>query len=82
MESVQKFLSGTGEVTILDASNINRDRRERIQSRLNDHPILFIECVNDDEEILNASILRKIYLAEFGHLTREEAVKGFSERIS
>ncbi len=82
MERAQRFLSGTGEVAILDASNINRDRRERIQSRLNDHPILFIECVNNDEEILSASILRKIDLAEFGHLTKEEAVKGFRERIS
>ncbi len=82
MERAQKFLSGTGEVAILDASNINRDRRERIQSRLNDHPILFIECVNNDEEILSASILRKIDLAEFGHLTKEEAVKGFRKRIS
>ncbi len=82
MEMAQRFLSGTGEVAILDASNINRDRRERIQSRLNDHPILFIECVNNDEEILSASILRKIDLAEFGHLTKEEAVKGFRERIS
>ena len=82
MERAQKFLSGTGNVAILDASNISRDRRERIQSRLNDHPILFIECVNNNEEILSASILRKIDLDEFGHLTREEAIKGFRERIS
>ena len=82
MERAQKFLSGTGNVAILDASNISRDRRERIQSRLNDHPILFIECVNNNEEILSASILRKIDLDEFGHLTREKAIKGFRERIS
>jgi broad specificity phosphatase PhoE/predicted kinase len=82
MERAQKFLSDTGNVAILDASNISRDRRERIQSRLNDHPILFIECVNNNEEILSASILRKIDLAEFGHLTREKAIKGFRERIS
>lgn len=82
MERAQKFLSGAGNVAILDASNISRDRRERLQARLNDHPILFIECVNNDEEILSASILRKIDLAEFGHLTREKAIKGFRERIS
>ena len=82
MEKAQKFLNGAGNVAILDASNVSRDRRERIQSRLNDHPILFIECVNNDEEILSASILRKIDLAEFGHLTREKAIKGFRERIS
>ncbi len=82
MEKAQKFLNGAGNVAILDASNVSRDRRERIQSRLNDHPILFIECVNNNEEILSASILRKIDLAEFGHLTREAAIKGFRERIS
>ncbi|ODS34055.1 MAG: Alpha-ribazole phosphatase [Candidatus Scalindua rubra] len=82
MERAQKFLNSVGDVAILDASNVSRDRRECIQSRLNDHPILFIECVNNDEEILSASILRKIDLAEFGHLTREEAIKGFRERIS
>ena len=82
MERAQKFLSGAGNVAILDASNISRDRRERLQARLNDHPILFIECVNNDEEILSASILRKIDLAEFGHLTRKKAIKGFRERIS
>jgi broad specificity phosphatase PhoE len=38
--------------------------------------------VNNNEEILSASILRKIDLAEFGHLTREKAIKGFRERIS
>ncbi|MFQ5686628.1 MAG: bifunctional nucleoside/nucleotide kinase/histidine phosphatase family protein [Candidatus Scalindua sp.] len=82
MERAQRFLNSTGNVAILDASNVSRDRRERIQSRLNDHPILFIECVNNNEEILSASILRKIDLAEFGHLTREKAIKGFRKRIS
>ncbi len=82
MERAQKFLNSVGDVAILDASNVSRARREKIQSRLNDHPILFIECVNNDEEILSASILRKIDLAEFGHLTKEEAIQGFMERIS
>lgn len=82
MERAQKFLNSVGDVAILDASNVSRARRERIQSRLNDHLILFIECVNNDEEILSASMLRKIDLAEFGHLTKEEAIQCFRERIS
>ncbi|MFQ5713664.1 MAG: histidine phosphatase family protein [Candidatus Scalinduaceae bacterium] len=81
MKRAQKFLNSVGDVAILDASNVSRARRERVQSRLNDHLILFIECVNNDEEILSASILRKINLAEFGHLTKEEAIKCFRERI-
>ena len=82
MERAQKFLNSVGDVAILDASNVSRARRERIQSRLNDHLILFIECVNNDEEILSASMLRKINLTEFGHLTKEEAIQCFRERIS
>ena len=82
MEMAQRFLNSDGNVAILDASNISQDRRKNIQAKLNDYPLLFIECVNNDEEILNASILRKINLTEFGHLTKEEAIKSFTERIS
>ncbi len=81
MERAKKYLNSVGNVAILDASNVSRGRRESIQTRLNDHPILFIECMNNDEDILSASILRKIDLAEFGHLTKEEAIQGFRERI-
>jgi broad specificity phosphatase PhoE/predicted kinase len=82
IKRAQKFLNDGGQVAILDATNVSHERRENILSLLNDHPILFIECINDDEEILEASILRKIDMAEFGHLTREAAIQGFKERIS
>ncbi len=82
MNRAQKFLNDGGQVAILDATNVSQERRKKILSLLNDHPILFIECINDDEEILQASILRKIDMAEFGHLTREAAIQGFKERIS
>ncbi len=82
MNRAQKFLNDGGQVAILDATNVSQERRKKILSLLHDHPILFIECINDDEEILQASILRKIDLVEFGHLTREAAIQGFKERIS
>ena len=82
MENAQRFLSTDGNVAILDASNINRERRKNIQAKLNDYPILFVECINNDQDILDASIQRKINLDEFGHLTKEEAVNSFKERIS
>ena len=82
MENAQRFLSRNGNVAILDASNISRERRKKIQAKLSDYPLLFIECINDDEDILNASIQRKINLDEFGHLTKDEAAKSFNERIS
>jgi broad specificity phosphatase PhoE/predicted kinase len=82
IKRAQKFLNDGGHVAILDATNVSRERREKILSILNDHPILFIECINEDEEILEASIMRKTDMDEFGHLTREAAIQGFKERIS
>jgi broad specificity phosphatase PhoE/predicted kinase len=82
IKRAQKFLNDGGQVAILDATNVSRERREKILSILNDHPILFIECINEDEEILEASIMRKTDMDEFGHLTREAAIQGFKERIS
>ena len=82
MKRAQKFLNDGGQVAILDATNVSQERRKKIQSLLHDHPILFIECINNDAEILEASIMQKTDMAEFGHLTREAAIQGFKERIS
>jgi broad specificity phosphatase PhoE len=81
MDKAQRYLKRGGQVAILDATNINTERRRKITIQLNNHPILFIECINNDEEILKASILRKIDMTEFGHLTQEEAINSFKERI-
>ncbi len=81
IEKAQSYLKRNGDVAILDATNVSLKRRHTIQNLLNDYPILFIECINNDQEILNASIQRKIAMPEFGHLTREEAMESFEERI-
>ena len=78
----QKFLSKGGDVSILDATNASLKRRSITKKILSDHPILFIECINNDQEILDASILRKVDTPEFSHIGREEAVKSFKKRIS
>lgn len=82
IERARRFLNNSGNVAILDATHATRKRRDLIRSLLSDHPILFIECLNDDQEILEASILRKIDLPEFGHLTQEEAIVSFRQRIA
>jgi broad specificity phosphatase PhoE/predicted kinase len=81
MQAAKRFINKDGQVAILDATNVTSERRGRIRTLLNDHPMLFIECINDDEDILSASILRKIDLHEFGHLTQEEAIQSFRQRI-
>jgi broad specificity phosphatase PhoE/predicted kinase len=78
----KNFLKAGGDVAILDATNASLERRNKIQATLDDHPILFIECINNDEEILNASILRKIETPEFSQLSTEEAIRSFKKRIS
>ena len=75
------FLTRTGYVAILDATNVSAKRREKIVRSITDHPILFIECINGDEKILKASIQRKISNPEFSHLTKENAMKSFRQRI-
>ena len=74
IQRANNFISGRGQVAILDATNVSQKRREKITGSLNGHPLLFIECINNDEEILEASILRKTSLPEFSHLKRQEAV--------
>jgi broad specificity phosphatase PhoE/predicted kinase len=81
MERARNCLREGGDVAILDATNVSLARRKKIQAYLNDYPILFIECINNNEEILDASIRRKIETSEFRHLTSEEAIKNFEKRI-
>ncbi len=82
IDRAQRYLNKNGDVAILDATNVSLKRRKTIQTLLNDHPILFVECTNNDQEILSASIQRKITMPEFAHLTREEAMASFRERIA
>jgi broad specificity phosphatase PhoE/predicted kinase len=82
LEKAKNFLKSGGDVAILDATNASLERRNKIQAILNDHPLLFIECVNNDEEILDESILRKIETTEFSHLSTDEAIQSFKKRIS
>ncbi len=76
------YLRGPGHVAVLDATNVSLKRRKKTAEMLTDHPILYIECINDDEEILKASIDRKVTLPEFNHLGREAATRSFKQRIN
>jgi len=80
MERARAYLRNSGRIAILDATNAQRTRRAMIERHLDDHPLIFIECVNDDEDILNLSIQEKVNLPEFAHL-KDRAVKEFLQRI-
>lgn len=75
------FLREGGQAAILDATNASRQRREYLKELLPDYPILFVECVNDDPELIEASVQRKAKMPEFSRFTTQEAAASFMERI-
>jgi broad specificity phosphatase PhoE/predicted kinase len=81
MGRANAYLRNSGQVAILDATNAGRERRATIEKYLHDHPLLFIECINDDDDILNLIIQEKIKLAEFSPLGKDKAIKEFLKRI-
>ena len=69
------------KVAIIDASNVSLKRRKMLLGALPEDKVLFIECLNDDDEILDANICYKVDIPEFAHLTESEAVDSFKKRI-
>ncbi|MBQ7586142.1 MAG: histidine phosphatase family protein [Desulfovibrionaceae bacterium] len=82
MARARAWLEEDGVVAILDATNASRARRELITKNLDNHPILFVECVNEDHVLQNICIQRKTKLPEFADYTEEEALASFLQRIS
>ncbi len=81
LDLARNFLKSKGEVAIIDAANVTCERRKLIIKTFPDFPVLFIECVNTDEEALEANLERKAFLKEFSHLSREQALESFLKRI-
>ncbi|MRR59332.1 MAG: 6-phosphofructokinase, partial [Deltaproteobacteria bacterium] len=77
----QRYVNTKGEVAILDATNVSAERRKFIEDNLSDHPILFIECVNNDCDIVDMSIRQKVKTPEFSNLSEDEALRDFKKRI-
>jgi len=69
------------KVAIIDAANVSLKRRKMLCQGLLHDRVLFVECINDDHEILEANIRYKIETPEFSHLPLEEAISSFKKRI-
>ncbi len=82
LDLAKAYLQDEGDIAIIDASNVSRQRRKMIEETMAGRPILFLECMNADEEALEANLERKSTLKEFAHLSPEEAIDSFSKRIS
>ncbi len=81
IRNARRYLNSKGQVAILDATNVSRDRRELIEEYLDDHPILYIQCVNNDEEIVELSIRYKVKSPEFAVVQENDAIGEFKKRI-
>jgi predicted kinase len=81
IKRARQYLKNKGRVAILDATNVSRSRRELIEENLQDHPILYIECINNDEHIVDVSISHKVRSPEFSKLSEELAIREFKKRI-
>jgi broad specificity phosphatase PhoE/predicted kinase len=82
VQRAKEFLARGGQMAVLDAANITRERREWIQRSFSHGPVLFMECVNFDEEVLETNLQRKTSLEEFSGFSPEVALEGFRKRIS
>lgn len=82
LREAQSFLDQGGEVAIMDASNVTKKRRDIIANTFPGLPMCFIECLNADDEALEANLERKADLKEFKLLTQEEALQSFIDRIT
>ena len=69
------------KVAIIDATNVSQKRRSMLSKSLTEGSVLFIECINNDQEILEANIRYKVSTSEFNHMPVEEAIDGFKKRI-
>ena len=81
MQEARSWLNNGGDIAILDATNGSRRRRRLLEETLQDHDILFVECVNEDPLLKEACIRKKAELPEYASYTEEEAVKSFTARI-
>ena len=81
LQRARDYLAKKGGIAIFDAANVSRERRVMIEEFLDDHPILFVECTNEDAEILYLSIAEKIKLRDFSGLQPQQARSEFEKRI-
>lgn len=81
IRNAREYLRSKGDIAIIDAANVTRKRRQIVISELADYNILFVECVNEEEDFLNICVETKTKLLEFSHLPKQEAYQNFLKRI-
>ena len=80
-QAAKSYLREDGDVAILDATNAGRPRRRMLEEMFAEFPLLFVECRNDDPDILQLAVAHKAALPEFAELSRPEAEAAFLRRL-
>jgi len=84
LDEVIAFLKGEGQVSIFDATNTTKERRDFVFSECNAHGIktFFIESICDDPEVVEQNILEvKVSSPDYKNIPSEEAFEDFNARI-
>lgn len=81
LAKARQWLANQGDVAIIDATNGSRERRKMIVREMENYPILFIECLNEDKMLLEVGIRRKAQLPEYANVSEDAAVASFTERL-
>jgi len=81
MEQARIWIHNEGDVAIIDATHGTLPQRNLLKEMLGDHPVLFVECVNEDDLLLDMSMRRKAKLPEFGGMSEQEALEAFRRRV-
>ncbi len=81
MEHAREWLSAHGDIAIIDATHSTFEQRELVRNTMHGYPVVFLECVNNDQVLLNISMRKKTLLPEFGSLTPEQALESFRQRV-
>jgi broad specificity phosphatase PhoE/predicted kinase len=82
MEQAKAWLRDEGEVAVIDATHGTLAQRTLLREMLNEHPVLFVECVNEDPLLLDLSMRRKARLPEFSQMSEEFALASFKQRVA
>lgn len=81
MEQARTWLRDAGDVAIIDATHGTLAQRDMLRLTLDDHPLLWVECVNEDSLLLDTSMRRKAKLSEFSSMPEEAALAAFKKRV-
>lgn len=84
LADVCKWLNGSGNVAVYDATNTTRDRRNRILTFAEEHcfRVFFIESICDDPEVIEQNLTEvKVNGPDYCNKDPDEAMEDFKKRI-